>query len=66
MADGEEKGDDVRLRWLEARVNHSFRHIKAEKLKKAFSDPDNMCVWCCAVASRGAARPAPCRTTFDT
>ena len=44
MADGEEKADDGRLRWLESRVVHSFRHIKSDKLKKAFSDPDNVCV----------------------
>ena len=38
----EQKSNDARMPWLEARVQSSYKHLKMEKFKKGFSSEDNI------------------------
>ena len=43
MASESKSKDDGRIGQLEARVAHSFKHVKADKFRKSFYSPENMC-----------------------
>lgn len=62
MADGDAGADPVSacVAWVESRTSTAFKHVKADKFKKAFTDPDNMCV------PQLPARSAPVRSRCVT